>query len=75
MRRLSAGCWPPGRTSSGSSGPVTYWTCPRARSSTPDPPSNWERASGPMRGALIGGMLFEGLAADAEDAEREARRR
>lgn len=34
------------------------------------PPLDWERASGPMRGALIGGMLFEGLAADAEDAER-----
>ncbi|WP_245657510.1 DUF1116 domain-containing protein [Herbidospora mongoliensis] len=35
------------------------------------PPIEWERASGPMRGALIGGMLFEGLAADAEDAERK----
>ncbi|WP_231515524.1 DUF1116 domain-containing protein [Herbidospora cretacea] len=35
------------------------------------PPIEWERASGPMRGALIGGMLFEGLAADAEEAERK----
>jgi hypothetical protein len=34
------------------------------------PPVSWERASGPMRGALIGAMLFEGLAADAEEAER-----
>ncbi|MGZ4495782.1 MAG: DUF1116 domain-containing protein, partial [Nocardioides sp.] len=34
------------------------------------PPITWERASGPMRGALIGAMLFEGLAATAEEAER-----
>ncbi|MDH2424202.1 DUF1116 domain-containing protein [Sphaerisporangium sp. TRM90804] len=34
------------------------------------PPIDWERASGPMRGALIGAALFEGLAADAEEAER-----
>ena len=33
------------------------------------PPLTWERASGPMRGALIGAMLFEGLAATAEEAE------
>lgn len=33
------------------------------------PPITWERASGPLRGALIGAMLFEGLAADAEEAE------
>lgn len=33
------------------------------------PPITWERASGPMRGALIGAMLFEGLAATAEEAE------
>ncbi|MFC5814610.1 DUF1116 domain-containing protein [Nonomuraea harbinensis] len=32
------------------------------------PPITWERASGPMRGALIGAMLFEGYA----DDEREA---
>src|SRR6478672_6113493 len=35
------------------------------------PPLEWERASGPMRGALIGAMLFEGLAASAEEAERQ----
>jgi len=34
------------------------------------PPLDWERASGPMRGALIGAVLFEGLADTAEDAER-----
>lgn len=33
------------------------------------PPIDWERASGPMRGAIIGGLLFEGDAADAEEAE------
>lgn len=34
------------------------------------PPLEWERASGPMRGALIGAVLFEGLAETAEQAER-----
>jgi len=34
------------------------------------PPLDWERASGPMRGALVGAMLFEGLAADVDEAER-----
>jgi hypothetical protein len=33
------------------------------------PPIDWERASGPMRGALIGATLFEGLADNAEQAE------
>ncbi|WP_353649113.1 DUF1116 domain-containing protein [Nakamurella sp. A5-74] len=33
------------------------------------PPLQWERASGPMRGALIGAMLFEGLATCAAEAE------
>jgi hypothetical protein len=32
------------------------------------PPLTWERASGPMRGALIGAMLFEGLASTEEEA-------
>ncbi len=35
------------------------------------PPIDWERASGPMRGALIGAMIFEGLADTPEAAERE----
>ena len=34
------------------------------------PPVEWERASGPLRGALIGAMLFEGLAGTPEQAER-----
>jgi hypothetical protein len=34
------------------------------------PPITWERASGPMRGALIGAMLFEELASSPEEAER-----
>lgn len=33
------------------------------------PPITWERASGPMRGAIIGGLVFEGLAADEAEAE------
>lgn len=34
------------------------------------PPLTWERASGPMRGALIGAMLYEGLADTPDEAER-----
>jgi uncharacterized protein DUF1116 len=34
------------------------------------PPIDWERASGPLRGALTGAMLLEGLAADPGEAER-----
>jgi Protein of unknown function (DUF1116) len=34
------------------------------------PPIAWERMSGPLRGAVIGALLFEGRAAD-EDAARE----
>ncbi len=32
------------------------------------PPISWERASGPMRGALIGAAALEGLVDDPEDA-------
>ncbi|MEV3978768.1 DUF1116 domain-containing protein [Nonomuraea sp. NPDC049758] len=32
------------------------------------PPIEWDRASGPMRGALIGAMLLEGLAGDEREA-------
>jgi hypothetical protein len=35
------------------------------------PPITWERASGPMRGALVGAVLFEGLADTPEEAERQ----
>ncbi|MGY1837342.1 DUF1116 domain-containing protein [Blastococcus sp. SYSU DS0510] len=33
------------------------------------PPLEWENASGPMRGALVGACLFEGWADDVEEAE------
>jgi hypothetical protein len=32
------------------------------------PPIDWDRASGPMRGALIGAMLLEGLASEPDEA-------
>ncbi|QVQ53701.1 DUF1116 domain-containing protein [Spiractinospora alimapuensis] len=34
------------------------------------PPIAWKDASGPLRGALIGAMLFEGLAQSPEEAEK-----
>ncbi len=34
------------------------------------PPISWERASGPMQGAIIGALIFEGRAQDAAEAER-----
>ncbi len=34
------------------------------------PPIDWEHASGPLRGALVGAALLEGVAGSAEDAER-----
>jgi succinyl-CoA synthetase alpha subunit len=33
------------------------------------PPVTWERMCGPMRGGVIGGLLYEGLAASREEAE------
>ena len=36
------------------------------------PPIEWNRMCGPMRGAVIGGMLLEKLASDANEAERLA---
>jgi hypothetical protein len=38
------------------------------------PPISWERASGPLRGALIGAMLYEGLAQTPDDAEAQLTR-
>jgi len=38
------------------------------------PPITWDRASGPMRGAIIGAMLYEGLAGDPDDAAARAAR-
>ena len=34
------------------------------------PPIAWEQASGPLKGALIGALIFEGRAGDAEEARR-----
>ncbi|HET6822923.1 MAG TPA: DUF1116 domain-containing protein [Anaerolineales bacterium] len=38
------------------------------------PPIEWARMSGPLRGAIIGAMLFEGLAADEAEATAMAER-
>jgi hypothetical protein len=38
------------------------------------PPVEWARMSGPLRGALVGAMLFEGLAADETQAISMAER-
>jgi hypothetical protein len=37
------------------------------------PPLTWERSSGPIRGALIGALIYEGLAADEAEAEEIGR--
>src|SRR2546422_9328836 len=34
------------------------------------PPITWDRMSGPLRGAVIGGLIFEGLATDGSGAVR-----
>ncbi len=34
------------------------------------PPISWERASGPMKGAIIGALIFEGKAQDEAEVER-----
>lgn len=34
------------------------------------PPITWERASGPMRGALVGALIYEGMANDWDSAEK-----
>ena len=36
------------------------------------PPVTWERMCGPMRGAVIGGLLYEGRAKDPDEAARLA---
>lgn len=33
------------------------------------PPITWQRMSGPLRGAIIGALIYEGRAADAHEAE------
>ncbi|RLD08719.1 MAG: hypothetical protein DRI65_01440 [Chloroflexota bacterium] len=35
------------------------------------PPITWERASGPMRGAITGALIFEGKAKDMQEAQRQ----
>src|SRR5215468_5384219 len=34
------------------------------------PPITWERTSGPMRGAIVGALIYEGLATTWQEAER-----
>lgn len=36
------------------------------------PPVTWDRMCGPMRGGVIGGLIYEGLASNREEAERLA---
>ena len=38
------------------------------------PPIEWERMSGPLRGAVAGALVYEGLAGTYEEAERRASR-
>lgn len=36
------------------------------------PPIKWERMSGPLKGAIIGGIIYEGLASNEEEATKLA---
>lgn len=36
------------------------------------PPINWDRMCGPTRGAIIGALIYEGMAASADEAEKLA---
>ncbi len=36
------------------------------------PPITWDRMCGPMRGAIIGALIYEGRAKTAEEAEKLA---
>jgi len=38
------------------------------------PPIDWERMSGPLRGAVTGALVYEGLAGTPQEAERRAAR-
>ena len=38
------------------------------------PPVTWQRMCGPVRGAVMGGLIYEGLAKDLEEAEALAAR-
>lgn len=37
------------------------------------PPITWERMAGPVKGAVYGAMIFEGMAKDAEEAEAKVK--
>jgi hypothetical protein len=37
------------------------------------PPVSWEHMSGPLRGAILGGVVYEGLAKDLDEAEKVAK--
>lgn len=37
------------------------------------PPVSWERMSGPLRGAVLGGLVYEGLAKDLDEAQEVAK--
>jgi hypothetical protein len=47
---------------------------PRRKLLHAGPPIAWQRMCGPMRGAIVGAMLFEGWASDAAAAEAVAER-
>ena len=64
------GCSRPARSWSTSCRRPRRWVSTRATFFHAGPPIAWERASGPLRGALIGALLLEGLADDPEQAER-----
>lgn len=36
------------------------------------PPIGWDRMSGPLKGAIIGGLIYEGKAKNADEAEKAA---
>ena len=36
------------------------------------PPVTWDKMCGPVRGAIIGGLIYEGLASNKEEAEKLA---
>ncbi|HMM61213.1 MAG TPA: hypothetical protein PKC25_13895, partial [Candidatus Rifleibacterium sp.] len=36
------------------------------------PPITWAKMSGPLKGAVIGGLIYEGLAANPAEAEKLA---
>ena len=46
----------------------TRWDCNPASFADAGPPIEFARASGPLRGALIGALIFEGVAADEAEA-------